>query len=196
MHPMSRDELERIRSVTANYFFWQGLRWVPLGVVIMALGLRRTHWWPFSGVWEDVFLFAVIVFATVVSPIIGRYYRCTFGNVMDDPEVHQRREMMKWFFVYPLMIASLVIDMVYKPAFFITGLVWSGGILAYWSSTGRGRPHYIVASLCMLLLTPVQWLGLVEPGRPMFSVFGFLLGVIYIVGGTLDHRELCRILSQ
>ena len=28
----------------------------------------------------------------------------------------------------------------------------------------------------------------------MFSVFAFLLGEIYIVGGTLDHRELRRIL--
>ena len=83
--------------------------------------------------------------------------------------------MVKWFLVYPLMISSLVIDMVFKPAFFVTGPIWAGGILAYWRSTGRGRPHYLVAALCMLALSLVQWLGFVGPGRRMFSVFGLVL---------------------
>jgi hypothetical protein len=41
-------EVERIRRVTSNYFFWQGLRWVPIGLVVMALGLRRTNWSPIA----------------------------------------------------------------------------------------------------------------------------------------------------
>lgn len=187
-------ELERIESVTSNYFFWQGLRWVPLGVVIMTLGLKYTRWWPFAGAWEDIVLFVLVAFVTAISPLIGRYYWSTFGQVRDDPDAHQRRETMKWFLVYPLMICSLVIDMIYKPSFFITGPIWAGGILAYWWSTGRGRFHYLIASLCMLILMPIPWLGFVEPGKPMFSVFGVLLGAIYIVGGMLDHRELSRIL--
>ncbi len=194
MNTMNPSELEKIRNVTSNYFFWQGLRWVPLGIVILMFGLKNTAWWPLAGAWEDLFLFALVALIIVVSLFIGRYYRRTFGHVRDDPDAHQRRDAMKWFLVYPLMISSLVIDMVYKPAFFITGPVWSGGILAYWSSTGRGRPHYLIASFCMLVLSAVQWLGFVEPGRQMFSVFGVLLGAIYIVGGMLDHRELCRIL--
>jgi hypothetical protein len=195
MHTMNPAELERIRSVTSNYFFWQGLRWVPLGVVIMALGLKDTSWWPFAEAWEDVFIVTLVALVIAVSPLIGRYYRRTFGHVIDDLDAHQRRENTKWFLVYPLMISSLVIDMVFKPAFFVTGPVWSGGILAYWWSTGRGRPHYVIASLCMLVLGPIQWLGFVEPGKQMFSVFGLVLGAIYIVGGMLDHRELCRILK-
>jgi hypothetical protein len=46
----------------------------------------------------------------------------------------------------------------------------------------------------MLALSFVPWLGFVEPGKRMFSVFGLVLGAIYIVGGLLDHRELCQIL--
>jgi hypothetical protein len=194
MHTINSPELERIKSVTANYFFWQGLRWVPLGIVIIAFGFRQTPWWPLTGAWDDVFLFALVALGAVVSPFIGRYYRRTFGHVIDDAEAHHRREATKWFLVYPLMFFSLLIDMLYLPAFFVTGPVWAAGILAYWSSTGHGRPHYLLASSCMFLLGPVQWLEFVEPGKPMFAIFGLLLGAIYIVGGILDHRELCQIL--
>jgi hypothetical protein len=194
MRATSPAELERIRRVTANYFFWQGLRWVPLGIVIMILGLKYSPWWPLAGAWENIFLLAVLAIVIGISALVGRYYRRTFGHVREDPDAHQRREVMKWFLVYPLMVTSLVIDIVYKPAFFVTGFVWSVGILAYWSSTGRGRPHYLVASVGMLVLSFVQWSGFIEPGKQMFSVFAVVLGAIYIIGGMLDHRELCQVL--
>lgn len=194
MPTMSPDELERIRSVTSNYFFWQGLRWVPLGLVIALFGLKDAPWWPISGAWNDVFLLAAVGAVVAACPLIGRYYRRNFGRVVDDAEAHQRRELSKWFVVYPLMFASLVIDMAFKPAFFVTGPVWAGGIVAYWWSTGRGRPHYLVAALCMGALSLVQWQGHVEPGKQMFSVFGLVLGAIYVVGGLLDHFALCRLL--
>ena len=187
-------EVERIRRVTSNYFFWQGLRWVPIGVVVMALGLRRTNWSPIADAWEDLLLLCLIVLVTVLSPLIGVYYRRSFGDVRDDPDAHQRREMMKWLLVYPLMILSLVIDIKFRPAFFVTGPVWCSGILAYWLSTGRGRPHYLIASMSMLGLSALQWFGFVERGKQMFSVFALVLGAIYVIGGLLDHRELCRIL--
>jgi hypothetical protein len=187
-------EVERIRRVTSNYFFWQGLRWVPIGLVVMALGLRRTNWSPIADAWEDTLILCLIVLVMALSPLIGVYYRRSFGDVRDDPDAHQRREMMKWLLVYPLMILSLVIDMKFKPAFFVTGPVWCSGILAYWLSTGRGRPHYLIASMSMLGLSVLQWFGFVEPGKQMFSVFGLVLGAIYTIGGLLDHRELCRIL--
>lgn len=191
---MMNYEVERIRRVTSNYFFWQGLRWVPIGIVVMALGLRRTNWSPIAGAWEDLLILCLIVLVMALSPLIGVYYRRSFGDVRDDPDAHQRREMMKWLLVYPLMILSLVIDIKFKPAFFVTGPVWCSGILAYWLSTGRGRPHYLIASMSMLGLSALQSFGFVEPGKQMFSVFALVLGAIYIIGGLLDHRELCRIL--
>lgn len=187
-------ELQRMREVTANYFFWQGLRWVPVGFVIVMFGLRHTPWWPLTGIWNDVLLSAAVIVVMAVSPLIGSYYQRTYGEVRDDPDAHQRRELMKWFFVYPLMLGSLVIDLTYKPAFFVSGPVWAVGILAYWWSTGRGRHHYLIASLGMGALGFVQWFGLVVPGKQMFSVFGLVLGGVYIFGGLLDHLELRQLL--
>ena len=102
---MNYYEVERIRRVTSNYFFWQGLRWVPLGLIMIALGLRRTNWSPIGGAWEDLFLLGLIGLVTAVSPLIGVYYRRSFGDVRDDPDAHQRRDMMKWVLVYPLTVS-------------------------------------------------------------------------------------------
>jgi hypothetical protein len=187
-------ELERIQNVTSNYFFWQGLRWVPVGFVVLLCGLRRAPWWPLTGIWNDIALFTAITVVIATSPLIGRYYRRTFGEVRDDPDTHQRREVMKWSVVYPAMLGSLIIDLTYKPAFFVSGPVWAIGILAYWWSTGRGRHHYLVAALCMGALGFVQWLEFVAPGKQMFAVFGLVLGAIYILGGLLDHFELRQLL--
>ena len=93
------------------------------------------------------------------------------------------------------MLASLIIDFGYRPAFFVTGPVWAAGILAYWWSTGRGRRHYLAAAGCMASLSLLQWEGLVNPGKPMYTVFGALLGATYIVGGLLDHFELRQVLK-
>jgi len=40
----------------------------------------------------------------------------------------------------------------------------------------------------------LQWLEFVAPGKQMLSVFGLVLGAIYILGGLLDHFELRRLL--
>ena len=32
-------DLDRVRAVTANFFFWQGLRWVPLGSILILSAL-------------------------------------------------------------------------------------------------------------------------------------------------------------
>lgn len=188
-------DLDRIRSVTANYFFWQGLRWVPLGFVIIFLGLSLAPWWPLTGFWSHVALFAAIVIATAGSSWAGTYYAQTFGRVSEKPGAHQRRATLKWLLVYPLMLISLIIDFTYGSAFFISGPVWAVGILAYWWSTGRGRRHYLVAAFCMISLSLVQWRGLVAPGKSMYAVFATLLGATYVIGGLLDHFELREVLK-
>src|SRR5690242_19776943 len=37
MTPRETASLDRINAVTANFFFWQGLRWVPLGVALLVV---------------------------------------------------------------------------------------------------------------------------------------------------------------
>lgn len=186
--------LDRIRGVTANYFFWQGLRLVPGGLILVIGGLLWSDWWPFTGWVEDALLVGVLLAALSVSLAIGRYYQRVFGQVQVIPGHRARRDAIKWLVFYPAMFASLLIDALTRIPFLISGIIWGAAIVAFWWSTGRGRYHYLVAASVLVVLTFLPTLGMVARGTPMLSLFFIVLGGIYIVGGVLDHLELRRLL--
>lgn len=186
--------LERIRGVTANYFFWQGLRWVPGGFIMLIAGLLWSDWWPFTGLVEDVVLIGALLAVLSASVAIGRYYRKVFGRVSGVPGQHALRNALKWFVFYPAMLASLLIDGLTRIPFFVSGIVWGVAIVAYWWSTGRGRHHYLVAAAGLFVLAFLPTLEVVASGEPILSLFFVVLGGIYMVGGVLDHLELRRLL--
>lgn len=187
-------KLERLGSVTANYFFWQGLRWVPVGLILVLAGLLWSDWWPFTGWVEDTLLIGVLLVALGLSAGIGRYYRQAFGHVSLRPRQHARRNVVKWLVFYPAMTISLLVDGLTRIPFFLSGLVWGTAIIAYWWSTGRGRHHYVVAGALVGGLTFLPAAGVVDVGSDILSLFFVVLGVIYMVGGVLDHLELRRLL--
>jgi hypothetical protein len=186
--------LERIRGVTANYFFWQGLRWVPGGFIMLIAGLIWSDWWPFTGLAEDAVLIGALLAALGASMVIGRYYRRTFGHVSGIPGQHARRNAIKWFVFYPAMAASLLVDGLTRGPIFLSGIIWGVAIVAYWWSTGRGRHHYLVAAGGLMVLAFLPTLNVVASGTPILSLFFIVLGGIYMVGGVLDHLELRRLL--
>lgn len=187
-------QLERIRRVTDNYFFWQGLRFVPMGAALLVVGLRWSPGWPLRGGWSDLVMFSALGIALWASGAIGSYYRRSFGDVHGTPGAHQRRSVTKWLIVYPLMALSLILDGLFTPPVFISGPVWGAGILAYWWSTGRGRPHYLVAAALLAGFGLLPALGLVAAGRAGMGPFFAVLGGIYVVAGVLDHLALRRLL--
>ena len=187
---MSELSNERMRAVTANFFFWQGLRWVPLGLVMIFLVLDPKLPPP----WPNPYLgFAYMGLAFILSMAIGRYYGRTFGRVEGLPDLHRRRTIGKWMVVYPAMIFSLIVDGYFAWPIFVSGVVWGVAILAYWATTGKGRHHYPVAAFIVAALSVLPLFGM-EPGKAMISVLIGTVGVIYVVGGILDHLELSRFL--
>jgi hypothetical protein len=192
----SERELQRVRGVTANFFFWQGLRWVPMGVALILIGLGATPGLrlpPFMRGWAP--WVAMVIALWLSTSVIGGYYQRTFGSVRGLPGLHARRDTVKWLVVYPALMLALAADAKLEPPVFISGLVFGGGILAYWWSTGRGRPHYLVATtlLCLLAFLPLS--GTVPAGRVLIGPFLGVLGIIYVIGGVLDHFELTRIMG-
>jgi hypothetical protein len=65
-------DLERIQAVTANYFFWQGLRWVPMGAALLALGLYWSGWWRVPARLGDAVQLGVLGLALAISAAFGR----------------------------------------------------------------------------------------------------------------------------
>lgn len=184
-------DLDMTRRVTANVWFWQGLRWAPGGLVfLLAPWASRLPddqtlliWLSWTGVlalWWGLYRLA------------DRYYAARFGVVVGLAGQHRRRERVKWLVAYPVMAASVFVDLLAAPTVFLSGVVWAGALLAYRASTGGGRPHYVVGALLLAALTPVPTLGWLDNGRPMIVLWSTVVGALYLILGTLDHLELVR----
>lgn len=187
------DRSERLRAITDNFFFWQGLRFVALGPVLMLAGLvaslREIH--EPAG---DVILVAAAIAAILASSRLGQRYRHEFGVVNPIPGAHRTRSLAKWLVVYPLMFGALALDFWLPMPVMVSGLVWGGAVLLYRQSTGGGREHYLVlaAVLAALALGP---LAVAVTSRQMIFVMFVVLGAGFSVCAVLDDREMRRVLK-
>jgi hypothetical protein len=184
-------DLDTTRRVTANVWFWQGLRWAPGGLVFLLTPLTALlpdDWAPL--VWLG--WAGVLALWWYLYRLADRYYARRFGVVVGLAGQHRRRELVKWFVAYPAMAASVFVDLLAAPKVFLSGVVWALALLAYRASTGGGRAHYFVGAFLLAALTPLPALGVLDNGRPMVGLWAALVGALYLVLGTLDHLELAR----
>jgi hypothetical protein len=187
------DRSQKLRDVTDNFFFWQGLRFVSLGPVLILAGIVAS----LPEVHEKVgnlVLVAGIVAATFASTRLGRRYRREFGSVSPRPGAHRTRSLAKWLLVYPLMFGTFAIDLLWPTPILFSALVWGVAILLYRRSTGGGREHYLVlaATLAALAIAP---LAAGVTSKEMSYVMFIVLGAGYSVCAWLDDREMRRVLK-
>jgi hypothetical protein len=194
--PRDRDaHLRLVRDVTANFLFWQGLRWVPMGAALIVLAVVTAPAVPLPESARDVILvIAMLLGLWLSTTVAGAYYRRTFGSVRDIPGLHAARDTAKWLVFYPLMFGAMILDAQLQPPVFVTAIAFAVGIVAYRQSTGRGRAHYLAAAAILALFSLLPLTGAAATGKALFGPFLGLLGAIYVVCGVLDHRELTRIL--
>lgn len=190
--------VKRIQQVTANYFLWQGLRFIPFGLLFLlgAIGFLEQPLWPYTVLPSEGVLLIATLLAFVAFQGIGTYYERTFGRVQGAPGIHRRRNLVKWWVVYPAVGVSLILDWMLQGPLFFSGIVWAVAVLAYWWSTGRGRMHYLVAVTVLACFTFFPAFHLVAPGKPIFVLFYAIVGVTFILGGLLDHRELTKFFAS
>ena len=179
-----------VRQVTANLWFWQGLRWAPVGPLAAGAAVVASVGPADMVVWAGYA--AALVLAWWLYRAADGYYTRRYGVVRLMIGQHRRRDRIKWLAVYPLMLASLVVDLLAKPAVFVTGPVWAVAILLYRRTTGGGRRHYFAAAAVLAALAPLPVLGAVDAGTPIVVVWLIVTGGLYLVCGVLDHRELAR----
>jgi hypothetical protein len=185
------NDLETSRRVTANVWFWQGLRWAPGGLVFLlaaATSLLPADWTLLAWLcWTGV-----LVLWWRLYRLADLYYSRRFGVVVGLAGQHRRRNLVKWFVVYPAMTASIFVDLLAAPKFFLSGVVWAAALLAYRATTGGGRPHYFGGAVLLGALTALPALGVLDNGRPMVILWAAVVGALYLALGTLDHLELAR----
>jgi hypothetical protein len=194
---MSTSNLRRLHAVTDNFFFWQGLRWVPIGVALMVVSIAMMPGVPLAKPirpWVGV-PFMLVAFWLSTS-VLGRYYARHFGRVRMDLSRHKTRTSVKWLVAYPAMLAAMVVDARWKPPVLLSAIAFALAIEAYRESTGGGRTHYIFAAFTLGAFALLPALGVISTGLTALAGVLALTGAIYVVGGLLDHRELVHILGS
>jgi hypothetical protein len=188
-------DLDLLRRITRDLWYWQGLRFAPMAIVGFIAAATFAPWWP-EWVPEEGALIAGLIVALVMYRAADRYYARTMGRVAPDLSLTKGRSAVKWFAVYPAMGAALLIDGLASPPLLVSGAVWAGALVLYWWSTGRGREHYLVLAALTALLT---FLPVADPalaGKGAFPVFYAWFGLVYLIAGVLDHVALTRALPR
>jgi hypothetical protein len=194
---MPASDLRRIHAVTDNFFFWQGLRWVPMGIALMVSALSMMPGVPIpKGIRPWVGLPFIVVALWLSTSVLGRYYARHFGRVRMDLSRHKTRTSVKWFVVYPSMIAGMILDARFHPPVLVSALAFAAAVEAYRESTGGGRIHYALAAVGFVAFSLLPLFGALTNGIGAVGDVVLLTGMVYVVGGVLDHREMVRILES
>lgn len=196
MADMMRSDIERaerLRAVTDNLFFWQGLRFVPFGPFLILAALASSYSGAFRWL-VTAMIVAAMLGATYASTMFATRYRREFGSVRPIPGAHATRSALKWFLIYPVMFASLALDLFWRSPILISGVVWGGAVLLYRHSTGAGREHYFVlaAAIGILSLAPAA-IGVTS--KEAVTLLFLVLGAGYTICGLLDDRQMRRIVK-
>src|SRR5213080_3588542 len=95
------------RRVTANLWFWQGLRWAPMGALATGAALFVASA-PEPAVGWACYV-AALALGWWLYRLADAYYVRRYGVVRLALGQHRRRDQVKWLAVYPAMVAAIVV---------------------------------------------------------------------------------------
>jgi hypothetical protein len=165
-----------------HLWYWQGLRWAPGGVLLLATAVALTVPMPVSARWAGWLLATVV--AARLHGIAGDYYARTF------PHLKPGARTGGGLAASAGLALALVADTQWTPPILVTAVVGASVLLAYGVATGGGRPHHVVGMAGLMALAPLPALGIVETARSRVLLCLVACGVLYPVMAVLDHREL------
>lgn len=190
--------LRRLRTITENFESWQGLRLVPLGCACLLMGAldlliwNPPAWWTFPSTFTFTLVLPFILLLRWVQGGVERYYRTTFGDVV---ESQGRKSSLTLFNAFPwIWMGTLADSLLIEEGFrlLVSPVVLAFLMWRHWSNTGRERKHHLVIAV---LSGAAALLPLVLPlpkDPHAANHFFFVAGLVLVVVGLLDHLELVR----
>lgn len=209
------EHLRRIQLVTRYYDWLQGLRFLPLGLLLLGMA-----GWAMAQPGDSArpprvglaVLGAAMGVGFLLYAVVGAYYRRRFGDVRPSAATKQTRRRMVLTFALAALVVAQVLVLVRGrgsgPAMGATvGLALGAASLwAYWAWMGRFVRHYPPVAGAMLLAAGLHQLGLnplcallhagtASPDwRCDMATFHLVWGLAIVVMSVLDHRLLVRTL--
>ena len=184
---------KKLRYVTRHFYDLQGLRLLPLGLIVFTNSYRGTP----PPLLNTVFSLALLGIILWLYRPITRFYREQYGHVKTD---------QRWYWqtlgLAAIMIGGLLADIVWAPPVSVAGLAAGVYLAVLWRpqiGTFPGlRWYYAVAGLAVVGGT--LYIGLAGgPRSDMFmrltSFVDRLAGVALVACGLLDHFLLTRTLG-
>lgn len=182
------DRGARVRAVTDNLYFWQGLRFIIVGPTLIASAFLNR----FEGDNRWAILTALVILLGVFTPLsmrIERRYREEFGHVRARAGAHRTRSQVKWMLIYPLMFGSLLLDAIAQLPVYVSGFTWGLGAVLYQRSTGGGRTHWLMLAALLVALGLAPLTGAVTTGGAG-TLMMLLAGFGMLAASWLDDREM------
>jgi len=196
--------VNEIRFVATNYFNLQGLRMVPMSLLLVLVALWANGLkYPISTTSWLIVIFESLVMSLVYIGI-GRYYRVSFGQVKRTAE-SLRLEWLVQIIGGILAGAAIWLDMTKKLPISLIGFVFGIGLLAdylrmTWLVKGRYLLYYPIGAVLFLIVGLLPLLGL--PGwwtwlgiKYQFIAVPIVIGIYMIFAGIWGHVFLVRTLT-
>ncbi|HWQ45465.1 MAG TPA: hypothetical protein VN376_01290 [Longilinea sp.] len=198
------NDMREIRFVATNFSNLQGLKAVPLGILLVLVSLWANsldHAAGFTDLLVPI-LEALGTFTLII--VIDRYYRRTFGRVQRTPE-SLRLEGLISVIGGVIALGAVWLDMTRTLPLSLVGLVFAAGLLAdyvriTWLVKGRFLLYYPIGALIMAVMSILPLIGLPE----WWHACGFVsqmigitivIGILSIIAGFWGHIYLVRTLS-
>jgi hypothetical protein len=196
--------IKEIRFIATNYYNLQGLRLVPIGLLLMYV----CYWanvahFPVepSGYYSLIGAMAVIL---LLAFGIDRYYKRSFGVVKQAPE-SRKLETQLWTIGAFMATAAFWLDVSFKLPLSLVGLVAGLALVAdyfrmTWLVKGHFLIYYPIGALLIILcsLLPLfglpDWWHTIGLRAQMFGI-ALLLGLFTLLAGLLSHVFLAKSLQ-
>ncbi len=194
------NDLDRIRMITVNFSMLQGLKMVPLGLLLTVVSL-----WGNSGTGprrDLLFPSACVVAAFFLYLLFSRYYAREYGTVQPSA-VMRRNEIIRGLGGGIVALAAFLVDVNLKPPVSFIGLVLGLATLGehVWLSRrigGRVEPIIIGVALFITILSllPLAGVNWWQPLGIRARLFGIcvITGIIFMVVGIWEHVRLVKLL--
>ena len=183
------------RYIARNYHSLQGLIAVPMGVILILVGLGKHFHWP-ELQWQNPYFSSFVILAMACITVGKYFYRQRYGTVR--PQSSMKRIGLE------LLGAIGVFGLIYLDITLLADVPISLTVLGFsciylfipFFEEGRRRHYWICGAL--LVAAALSPLLQITSKTDLF-LFGWLnylsLGVAVVLGGLLDHRFLAQTLT-